>query len=135
MAWIDRGGLRIHYEVHGSTDGRLPLLLTHGQRALELLYTGRRVREEEAHAQGLCDRLVGADRLRSEARAVAGEIAASAPLAVRSIRQTMRGDLADRVRAATEREGAEQARLARTDDFREGVRAMSERREPRFAGR
>lgn len=30
MAWIDRGGVRIHYEVHGPSDGRLPLLLTHG---------------------------------------------------------------------------------------------------------
>lgn len=30
MAWIDRGDVRIHYEVHGPSDGRLPLLLTHG---------------------------------------------------------------------------------------------------------
>lgn len=105
------------------------------QRALELLYTGRRVRGDEAHAVGLCDRLVPVDRLRSEAGALAGEIAASAPLAVRSIRQTLRGDLAARVRAATERELAEQDRLAQTDDFREGVRAMSERREPKFLGR
>jgi 2-(1,2-epoxy-1,2-dihydrophenyl)acetyl-CoA isomerase len=105
------------------------------QRALELLYTGRRVRGDDAHAVGLCDRLVTLDRLRPEAHALAGEIAASAPLAVRSIRQTLRGDLASRVRAATELELAEQDRLARTDDFVEGVRAMSERREPRFLGR
>jgi enoyl-CoA hydratase/carnithine racemase len=105
------------------------------QRALELLYTGRRIRGDEAHALGLCDRLVPADRVRSEAHALAGEIAASAPLAVRSIRQTLRGELAARVRAATERELAEQERLARTDDFREGVRAVSERREPKFVGR
>jgi 2-(1,2-epoxy-1,2-dihydrophenyl)acetyl-CoA isomerase len=105
------------------------------QRALELLYTGRRIPGDEAHALGLCDRLVPAHRVRSEAHALAGEIAASAPLAVRSIRQTLRGDLAARVRAATERELAEQDRLARTNDFREGVRAMSERREPKFAGR
>jgi 2-(1,2-epoxy-1,2-dihydrophenyl)acetyl-CoA isomerase len=105
------------------------------QRALELLYTGRRVRGEEAHAIGLCDRLVGDDDVRSAAQAMAGEIAASAPLAVRAIRRTMRGDLADRIRAATEHERAEQARLAQTEDFREGVRATAERRPPRFHGR
>src|SRR3954465_3080985 len=61
------------------------------QHALELLYTGRRVKGEEAHALGLCDRLPPAEGLREEARALAAEIAGSAPLAVRSIRETMRG--------------------------------------------
>jgi 2-(1,2-epoxy-1,2-dihydrophenyl)acetyl-CoA isomerase len=105
------------------------------QTALDLLYTGRRVKGEEAYALGLCDRLAADDELRSEAHAFAGEIAASAPLAVRSIRQTMRGDLADRVRAATEREHTQQAPLFATDDFQEGVRATAERRAPRFTGR
>ncbi len=106
------------------------------QAALDLLYTGRRVKGEEAHALGLCDRLAADDEeLRSSARALAAEIAASAPLAVRSIRQTMRGDLAERVRAATQREDAQQAELFVTDDFQEGVRASAERRTPRFTGR
>jgi 2-(1,2-epoxy-1,2-dihydrophenyl)acetyl-CoA isomerase len=104
------------------------------QAALELLYTGRRVKGEEARALGLCDRLVDDDGLRGAAHALALEIAASAPLAVRSIRQTMRGDLAARVQAATEREHAEQAPLFATGDFDEGVRATAERREPRFTG-
>jgi 2-(1,2-epoxy-1,2-dihydrophenyl)acetyl-CoA isomerase len=112
----------------------LPALV--GQQvALDLLYTGRRVPGEEARSLGLCDRLVPADRIRAEAHALASEIAASAPLAVRSIRQTLRGDLADRVRRATEREQAEQLRLMQTDDFREGVQAVSERRDPAFGGR
>ena len=76
-----------------------------------------------------------ADRVRAEAHALAAEIAVSAPLAVRSIRATMRGDLAGRIRAATDREAAEQGRLLGTADFREGVRAMAERRPPRFEGR
>jgi 2-(1,2-epoxy-1,2-dihydrophenyl)acetyl-CoA isomerase len=105
------------------------------QAALDLLYTGRRVRGEEAHTLGLCDRLAAEGELRSVAHAFAAEITASAPLAVRSIRQTMRGDLADRVRAATEREQERQAELFATEDFREGVRATAERRTPRFTGR
>ena len=47
----------------------------------------------------------------------------------------MRADLAERVRAATAHEAAEQARLAATADFREGVQATAERRAPRFSGR
>jgi 2-(1,2-epoxy-1,2-dihydrophenyl)acetyl-CoA isomerase len=105
------------------------------QASLELLYTGRRVKGEEAFALGLCDRLAAEGELRSEAHSLAREMAASAPLAVRSIRRTMRGDLAGRVRAATEREHAQQAPLFATDDFREGVSASAERRAAHFTGR
>jgi 2-(1,2-epoxy-1,2-dihydrophenyl)acetyl-CoA isomerase len=104
------------------------------QRAQEMLYTGRAVAGEEAARLGLCDRLADDDAVRSTAHAFAAEIAASAPLAVVAIRHTLRGDLADRVRAATEQEQAEQIKLAATADFVEGVAATAERREPRFTG-
>ena len=103
------------------------------QKAMDLLYTGKRIRGEEAAAIGLLDRYVDDDEaIRTEARAWAADIAISAPLAVESIRQTMRGHLAAQVRAATDREKAEQDRLRRTNDFREGVKAMAERRDPVF---
>jgi len=104
------------------------------QRAADLLYTGRRVTAEEALQMGLCDRVVPAEDLLDAATAFASEIAASAPLAVLSIRETLRGDLPTRIRAATDREKAEQERLQKTRDFREGVRAMAERRTPVFGG-
>jgi enoyl-CoA hydratase/carnithine racemase len=111
----------------------LPLVVG-AQRALELLYTGARLRGEDAHQIGLCDRLVASDHLREEAVALAEEIATSSPLAVRSIRQTMRADLADLIREATAHEAAEQAKQFGTNDFREGVSAAAERRQPRFTG-
>ena len=104
------------------------------QRALELLYTGGQARGEEALRIGLCDRLVPADQLRPAAVALASEIAASGPLAVRAIRRTMRADLVDQVRRAVEREAEAQLALVGTDDFAEGVRATAERRPPRFTG-
>jgi len=105
------------------------------QRALEIFYTGQRLTGAEALEIGLVDRLASKDEVRGAARTLAVEIATSAPLAIESIRDTMRGDLADLVRQATDREKAEQDRLQKTQDFREGVAAMAERRKPEFKGR
>ncbi|MGA0035675.1 MAG: enoyl-CoA hydratase/isomerase family protein [Ilumatobacteraceae bacterium] len=105
------------------------------QAAAELLYTGRRVTGEEAVALGLADQLASLDDLRPVAHDLAREIAISAPLAVQSIRKTLRGTIADEVAAATAHEGTEQAWLRETSDFAEGTRAMAERREPRFTGK
>lgn len=104
------------------------------QHAMDMFYTGRRVKGEEALAMGLCDKIVGDAELRPTAHAWALEIATSAPLAVDSIRETLRGGLADEIRSATDREKAEQDRLFKTADHREGVAAMTDRRTPQFTG-
>jgi len=105
------------------------------QRATEMLYTGRRIGGEEAARIGLADRLADVAVLRAAAHELAEEIASAAPLAVRAIRATMRDGLADRVRAAMDRELSEQRKLWPTADFAEGVKATAERRPARFVGR
>jgi enoyl-CoA hydratase/carnithine racemase len=105
------------------------------QRALELLYTGARIDGERAHAIGLADRLVSRDRVRDEPRPTAADLAAAGPLAIPAIRETPRGRLAAEIRAATDRERAEQERLEKSEDFREGIAAMAARRKPDFKGR
>ena len=104
------------------------------QRALLMTLTGRRIRGEQAAEWGLVDVLVPASELDAAALALAHEIAAGAPLAVRSTRKTMRGDLAALVASQTDHELAEQSWLQRTADFAEGVRAVAERRPGRFRG-
>jgi len=105
------------------------------QKALELLYTGRRITGEEAFAIGLADRLAPSGGARQVAHELAHEIALSAPLAVQSIRRTMRSGLEEQVRTVIARERQEQGRLRTTEDWKEGVRAMAERRLPDFKGR
>jgi enoyl-CoA hydratase/carnithine racemase len=100
-----------------------------------MFYTSRRFTGEEAHRMGLADVLVPQDQVRASAHKLAAELAENAPLAVVATRATLRAGLAERVRVATEHELEEQSRLRKTDDFKEGVKAMSERRVPNFAGR
>ena len=105
------------------------------QQAALLFYTGRRVPGDEAHAIGLVDLLAGDEELRGAALRLATEIAQSAPLAVMATRETMRRGLCDAIEAATERELVEQDWLRRTEDFKEGVKAMADRRLPDFKNR
>lgn len=105
------------------------------QRALEMFYTGKRIKGDEAAELGLLDRFVPDDDIRATAFELAKEIALSAPLAVESIKETMRGHLPAAIRAATDREREEQERLRDTADWKEGVAAMAQRRVPNFERR
>ncbi len=112
----------------------LPRLIG-AQRAATLLYTGRRIGGEEAVAMGLADELVEKEQVLARSMALAQDIADSAPLAVASTRAGLREGLAQQVAEANRRELAIQRQQFRTEDFREGVAAMAQRRTPVFHGR
>lgn len=103
------------------------------QKASLLFYTGRRIGGEEAARIGLADEVAADDaEIRIRAIALAREIAASAPLAVESTRAALRVELQKRVTQANQHELSVQLGQFRTDDFKEGVAAMAERRLPVF---
>lgn len=105
------------------------------QKALLMFMTGRRIDGETAFAWGLADMLVPFDQVRAEAIKLAAEIAENAPLGVQSTRLTLRRRLAAMVREHTDREHAEQTWLARTEDHKEGIKSVAERRPGKFAAR
>jgi enoyl-CoA hydratase/carnithine racemase len=122
---------RLGYHPGFGLTATLPRLIGE-QKASLLMYTGRRITGEEALEIGLADYCVPLDQVRSKATELATEIGQSGPLAIVATRETLRRGLADAVARATEREYEEQDWLRNTADFKEGTKAMTERRLPNF---
>jgi 2-(1,2-epoxy-1,2-dihydrophenyl)acetyl-CoA isomerase len=104
-------------------------------RAFEWMSSNRRLTAAEAHAWGLVSEVVEADSLQSRVAELAARYAS---LPTRGIGMTKR--LFDHATTATleeqlEQEAQLQSAATTTDDFREGVAAFLEKREPRFTGR
>lgn len=102
------------------------------QKAKDMLFSARRVVGEEAYEIGLADRLTSKENLMTEAETFAETIASSAPMAVESIRSTLRGNLAEEVEKMVDWELSEQVRLQKTEDFKAGIAASLTREVPRF---
>lgn len=105
------------------------------QNAQMLMLSGRRLTGEEALGLGLVDEVVPAVSLDAAAMALAEEIASNAPLAVRATRALLRAELYGRVEAQLRLEEQNQLRLFASEDFREGARAVAERRQGKWSGR
>ena len=105
------------------------------QQALELILTGRQVDAEEAVRLGLALRAVPAAQLMGEALALAAQLAARAPLALRYAREAVAEGLDRPLADALALEARLFGLAAATADMREGVRAFLEKRQPTFTGR
>ena len=104
------------------------------QNAAMMMLTGRRLKGQEAFDIGLIDYLVPLKEVRTKAIELAEEISEAGPLAVQSIRATIRAGLAEQVEEIVSWELSEQVRLQSTKDFKEGIKASLERRKPKFEG-
>jgi enoyl-CoA hydratase len=103
--------------------------------AMDLLLTGQPMSAERAYQLGLVSRLTSAGTLDETALEVARTIAEHGPAAIRLCREI--GTLAEFIDDDTAWHLSEQAyaEVSASEDTREGLRAFSERRPPRFTGR
>jgi enoyl-CoA hydratase len=112
---------------------RLPRLVGRG-RALELLLTARVIDAEEALRIGLVERIVPAESLLDEARAVARTILTMGPRAVALTIATVDQALDLDLDAALAAEAAAFGEACGTADKREGTQAFLDKRPPAFTG-
>ena len=104
-------------------------------RATELLLTGRLVSGREAAEYGLANHAVSGDQVLPKAREIAQEIAGAAPLAVRWTKRSIYRGVEWDPRTAAELEAHAQSRTLETEDSKEGIKALLEKRPPIFQGR
>ncbi len=103
--------------------------------ALELCLTGAAISAQRAYELGLLHRVVAIDQLETETMALARQLAAAAPQALRGILDAVLigGDCG--IDAGLDYETQVFAVCATTDDMREGTAAFLQRRKPEFRGR
>jgi enoyl-CoA hydratase len=103
--------------------------------AAELLYSGRSLAGEEAARIGLVNRALEPDAVLPEARELAASIARAAPLANRGIKRALAQSPGKTLPEQLDFEASEQAVCFESEDVREGLAAVRERRGPHFHGR
>src|SRR5690606_30104474 len=111
----------------------LPRIIGQG-RAAELLYTGRGMKGEEAHAWGFFNRLHAADVLSDEALAWARELAAGPTFAHMMTKTMLEQEWSMSVDQAIEAEAQAQAICMQTRDFERAYRAFVDKEQPTFEG-
>ena len=113
---------------------RLSRLVGKG-KAMEMILTGTPITAEEAQRIGLVNRVVPAVELMSQARALAAQLAKSAPIAMRYIINAVNKGVEMPFAEACQYEATLFGLVASSEDMREGTSAFLAKRKPEFKGR
>ena len=113
---------------------RLPRLVGKG-KAMEMMLTGAPIGADEALRIGLVNRVVPAADVMTEARNLAAQLAASAPVAMRYIINAVNKGMEMPFAEACQYEATLFGLVASTDDMRDGTKAFLEKRKATFTGR
>ncbi len=103
-------------------------------RALELLLTGDLVKADEAFRIGLANRVVPAAEIATFTADLAGRIGAGPPLVHRHVKRAVYASLDADLESSLDREARGQLELLASKDFREGMLAFMQKRDPAFTG-
>ena len=112
----------------------LPRTIGRG-KALELLFTSDRIDANEAYRVGLVNQVFSRDELYPAAEAMAERIMSCAPIAVRYAKEAITRGLDLSLEEGLALESKLAALVAKTEDASEGIKALVDRRSPRFQNR
>ena len=112
----------------------LPRLVGVG-KATELFFTGDSISAAEAHKWGIINRVVPDDRLEDETSVWAQRMASGPTEALGRIKLLINSSHKNLLDVHLAQESALIAETTHTDDFKEGVQAFMEKREPKFMGK
>jgi enoyl-CoA hydratase/carnithine racemase len=102
--------------------------------AAEYMLTGRFIDAERGHQLGLISKIVPSDKLDEEARAFVKDMLHATPLGLRLTKEALNHAIdAQSLEAAIAMEDRNQILCAQGEDFREGISAFLEKREPRYS--
>lgn len=103
--------------------------------AAELLFTARTFEAEEAYRLGLVNGVVPAAQLPAKVKEISDQIVANAPLALKIMKKGVQSAVTANLEQVFDYESAGQAKSFATEDLQEGIRAIQEKRAPKFLGK
>lgn len=104
-------------------------------RAAQMLFGGELFEGKDAVALGYANQAVGGGEVFAVAMQLAERIASNAPLAVRFTKELLYAGMEWDPRSHAKREAVRQAETVATEDAKEGIQALLEKRDPKFTGK